>query len=91
MPEFGDLLRNYTSHAGQALPPIIARAAASLGIEEDDERARGLLAVALAQAYLAGADAGQTEVLAQAVEQGVDINVRHVHAPQRWWVEGDEG
>jgi hypothetical protein len=76
---YDDLLRNYTTHAAQALPPILADAAARLGIESDAEREA--LGEALARAYMAGVDAAQAEFAAQAIEQGINLHVRQHRAP----------
>jgi hypothetical protein len=77
MPGYDDLLRNFTTHAAQALPPIISDAADKLGVRDD--AGREALGEALARAYMAGADAAQAEFAAQAIEQGVNVHVE----PQR--------
>ncbi len=80
VPGYEDLLRNYTTHAAQVLPPIIDSLSAHLGLEDDVdlEAVRG----ALTQAYMEGAGAGQAESAAQAAEQGVNINVEQLPPSQ---------
>jgi len=80
MSEHDDLRHRYATGARQALPPILAAAATSLGLEDDAQRQT--LGDALARAYMAGASAGQAEIMAQAVEQGFDININQRRAPE---------
>lgn len=81
MSDYEDLLHNYATHAAQALPPITRDLASALGIPEDDERI-GVLGESLARAYMAGAEAGQSETMAQAAEQGFSISVEQLRAPR---------
>ncbi len=73
MPGEEDLLRSYATHAAQSLPPLIEALCDRLGVADDAE----LEAVsdALAEAFMAGADAGQSEMMAHAAAQGVDLRV----------------
>lgn len=78
--EYEDLLRNYTTHAAQVLPPIIESLSAHLGLEDEvDLEAVG---GALTRAYMEGSAAGQAEAAAQAAEQGVNINVEQLRPPE---------
>jgi len=77
--DLDDLRHRYATDARQALPPILDAVASSLGI--DDDAQREALGEALARAYQAGASAGQAEIMAQAVEQGFDININRPGAP----------
>lgn len=79
--DYEDLLRNYTTHAAGALPPIIEDAASRLGVQDDPAKVEAL-GEALARAYMAGADAGQSEVLAQAAEQGVPFTLNQLKSPE---------
>jgi uncharacterized membrane protein len=75
MPGYDDLLRNYETDAAQQLGPILRETAAELGLDREGiER----LNWAVARAYLAGVAAGQSEVIAQALEQGVELKQRHL-------------
>lgn len=80
MSDYEDLMRNYATHAEQALAPVIREAAAQLGIE-DEHAMLEVLGEAMARAYMAGVDAGQSEVMAQAAEQGFNVNLTHLRAP----------
>ena len=80
MSGFDDLLRNYATHAAQALPPIIGDAADRLGVEVEAEREA--LGEALARAYMAGVDAAQAEFAAQAIEQGWNVEVQQQRPPR---------
>jgi hypothetical protein len=75
MGGFDDLSRNYATHGAQWLPPIIEEAAEALGIS--DEATKATLGGYIAKGYMAGIDAGQSEIMAQAAEQGYDISVDH--------------
>lgn len=73
MPGYDDLLRNFTTHAAQALPPITRDAVEQFGV--DSQAKLEALGELLARAYMAGVDAAQAEFAAQAIEQGVNLQV----------------
>ncbi len=78
MAEFDDLLHNYATHAAQALPPITSALAERLGVT--DQADIEVLGRGLAEAYMQGVDAGQSEMVAQATEQGVAVNVSQLRS-----------
>jgi hypothetical protein len=79
MSDYDDLMHNYQTAAAQDLPPLIEKAATALGITDDEQR--GILGSALLEAWMDGAHAGQAEVVAQAVEQGLDPEHLIVNPP----------
>jgi hypothetical protein len=68
-----DVIRNYSSAAGGGLLRVLHEAIADLGLE-DPAAVSGLVS-ALSSAYVEGIRTGQSEVLAQAIEQGVDVTL----------------
>lgn len=80
MSYYDDLLRNFATHAAQALPPIVDDAVTRLGLCSDADRE--VLGEVLARAYMAGADTAQAEFAAQAIEQGVNVQVNQLRAPR---------
>jgi hypothetical protein len=80
MPDYSDLLKNYTSAARQDLPPLIGELAEALGVDEDRATVE-IIGGVLARAWMAGAAAGQAEVLAQAVEKGLPVQQEMLRAP----------
>ena len=62
----------YATAAAQAIPPIVDELLANGAC---DQQLLLPLSEALTRAFAAGVNAGETEVLAQAIEQGVDVTV----------------
>jgi hypothetical protein len=79
MPEYGDLLRNYSTAAAQDLKPMIREAATALGLEGD--RLIQALGGFMARAWMAGALAGQSEMVAQAIDQGAQVDQTMLRPP----------
>jgi hypothetical protein len=67
-----ELRDTYATAAAQAIPPIVAELLADGDV---DPRLLPALSEALTRAFAAGVNAGETEVLAQAIEQGVGVTV----------------
>lgn len=74
-----ELRATYESHAKHALPPIAQDAAALFGLTTEEDL--GALGVLLARAFLAGANAGESEVMAQAISRGVNLRVSQLGRP----------
>ena len=81
MPDYHDLMKNFTSDAAPRLRRRTSELAAALGVPEEDVKSRELIGEALAKAYMDGAMAGQSEVAAQAIEQGAAVEVDQLRAP----------
>ena len=67
MSEFADLAHNYATHAAQWPNPIIEQAARDFGFTEQTQKEQ--LGYWIAKGYMAGLDARQSEMMAQAAEQ----------------------
>ena len=72
----GEPRQNFASHAARVLPPIAESLVAQLDVGEDPVRVRAI-GDALARAFMAGAHAGQVEVVAQVIEQSPNVTVEH--------------
>ena len=70
-----DVIRNYASAAG-GLIGVLNEAVEDLGLESVGEVRR--LLSALSAAFVEGIRVGESEMLAQAIEQGMDVSVNHV-------------
>jgi hypothetical protein len=84
MPDYGHLMRNFATAAAQDLKPLIAEASEALGT---DEKQTEVLGDFMARSWMAGAMAGQSEMVAQAIEQGANVSNEMVRAPR----PSDEG
>lgn len=71
-----DIIRNYASAAGGGLLGVVTETLADLEIDDPSQTAR--LMSALSAAFIEGIRVGEAEVLAQAIEQGVDVTVLRV-------------
>jgi hypothetical protein len=74
---YDELQENYVSHAQQVLPPI-AR-------DLVDEHVR------LVRACMEGVGAGQSEIMAQLAEQGINVQVQFYGGPPPGTASGDQG
>jgi hypothetical protein len=79
MPDYADLMRNFATAAAQDLKPLIAEAAESLHTDEEQTAVLGGL---MARSWMAGAMAGQSEMVAQAIEQGANVSNEMIRAPR---------
>jgi hypothetical protein len=68
------LRSTFTSKAGQVLPPLARILVDALGIEDDSGRIQ-VVGDGLARAFMEGTAVGATEMVAQAAEQGVSIDL----------------
>jgi hypothetical protein len=71
-----NLVRSYATAAAGSLVGVLNDAAADLGLERTEDVAR--LMRALSSAFVEGIRVGESEMLAQAIEQGMDVTVNHV-------------
>jgi hypothetical protein len=71
-----ELIRTYASAASSCLSALLTEAAADLGLERTEEVLR--LGRALSAAFVEGIRTGESEMLAQALEQGADLHVRRI-------------
>lgn len=78
MSDFDDLLKNFVSAAAQDINPLLAQARADMDLNERDA---GKLAFYFSIAWRDGAMAGQSEMIAQAIEQGANVDFEMVRAP----------
>jgi hypothetical protein len=82
MSEHDDLLHNMFTAAATDLPPLLNEAGEQLNLTVSQVMSLGHF---LNSAWIAGAKAGQAEMMAQAIEQGIDVQP---HFPSR--NEGEE-
>jgi hypothetical protein len=73
MSEYEEVRSKFAATAAEDLKPLTDEAARAIGAE--DTEAKEYLGLFLAKAWMAGAQAGQDEVLAQAAEQGYNVKV----------------
>ena len=66
----------YMSKAAQAVPPITRDLLDALGFDPPTQEQLDAIGDALGRAYLVGVDAGETEALAQAIEQGAKVTIQ---------------
>ena len=78
MADYEDLLDKFASAAAQDLPPLRRALADRLGATPGD---REVIDEFLMRAWMAGAHAGQMEVLAQTIEQGTNVEHRVLRPP----------
>jgi hypothetical protein len=81
MPSYEDLLRHYTSAAAQVLRPLVRETCATLGLPEGTAEAEKL-GEAMARAFMEGATVGESEVAAQIAEQGGNVKINRLRAPE---------
>lgn len=81
LPDYERLMHSMGPAAAQDINSLQRDLAKTLGVENDDE-AVGQIAWGLAKAWMAGAQAGQVEVVAEAIEQGANVDHRHLRAPR---------
>ncbi len=70
----------FTSKAAQVLPPITRELADALDLEVTPAH-REAVGHALARAFMEGAAVGATEMVAQAAEKGISIDLNWLGAP----------
>jgi hypothetical protein len=73
-----DLRFIFTSKAAEVLPPITQDLVDALDLGHDDLDAVGQ---ALARAFMQGAAVGATEMIAQAAEKGIQLQLNWVDGP----------
>lgn len=71
----------FTSKAEQVLPPVAQELADALELD-DDPGHREAVGHALARAFMEGAALGATEMVAQATEKGISINLNWLGGPE---------
>jgi hypothetical protein len=76
-----DLRLTFVSKAAQVLPPIARDLVAALELEPCDPAQLDAVGDALAAAFMQGTAVGATEMVAQAAERGVSINLSWLGGP----------
>jgi hypothetical protein len=79
MSDYDDLMQKYAGTAAEDLKPLTEQAAQAVGVS--DTAAKEQLGLFLAKAWMAGAMAGQDEMVAQAKEQGYNVDVSALKPP----------
>lgn len=77
MADQPDVSHNLTTAAAQDLRPLVKAAAEALDLDQQRTERLGEF---MAKAWMAGAQAGQAEMVAQAAEQGANVSVTPVRA-----------
>lgn len=77
----GKAWERYLSEMAQSGPPIARDLLDGLGIDDPTQEQLQVIGEALGRAYLAGVQTGETEAIAQAIEQGVNVKV-HKRPPE---------
>jgi hypothetical protein len=76
MPDFDELSHNLAKVASDDVNALLPEAAEA--VDADEEK----LAYFLAKAWMAGAHAGQVEVVAQMNEKGIKADIKMIRAPR---------
>lgn len=82
MSEYEDLQTRYTAVAASVLPPLVEDALTAIEESETGDDLAPVLSDFMARAFMQGVGAGQSEVLAQAIEAGVDLKVNMLGGPE---------